>query len=423
MILKRILSVFTLAIVLISSANSQPGKNKQDQLYIGSSRMDITPPVGIKLAGYEQRNGPSTAVHDPLYAKILVMEVNGQRIAFITCDLASYASQKVLDEAKAKYNIPNVLISYSHTHSGPNLRDNEEYAASIATKMIEGLGNAVKNMYPAWISAGTKTFPQLGYNRITGKSGDIALWRNPERIPYGPVDPEAGVIRIDDESGNPRVIMMMYACHAVVNHHTYDVSADYPGVATKKVEDTFGKNTMCMFIQGGAGNINPLFMSVTNEKDPTKPRTDYSMIEKMGGLLADEVIETAKSIVPEKNEPASIKVMADSIVFNGRFKPQHLNIHMSAVLINDKIGIAAVPGEFFVQHQLYWKANAEVKYPFFFGYTYSGGAIPGYVPDVRSASYGGYGANVTTNIEVGGGEKIMLKEVENLFRLRGILKN
>lgn len=416
------LSLFFLIVFGISAiAASQTAKNKKDQLYIGYSRMDITPPVGIKLAGYEQRSGPSTDIHDPLYARVLVMDINGLRTAFITCDLAGYASEKVLGAAKEKYNIPYVLISYSHTHSGPNIRDNENYAKSIEDKMIEGLGIASGKMFPAYVSAGSKTFPQLGYNRITGKSSDIALWRNPERIPYGPVDPEVGVMRFDDESGTPRIIMMMYACHAVVNHHTYDVSADYPGVATKKVEDAFGKNTMCMFIQGGAGNINPLFMSVTNDTDPSKPRTDYSMIDKMGSILATQVIETAKTLSADKNEPASLKVMADSLQFRGRFKPQDMNVHITTILLNNKIAIAAVPGEFFVQHQLYWKQNAEMPYPFFFGYTWCGGSSMGYVPDIRSASYGGYGANVTTNIEVGGGEKIMMKHLENLYRLRGIL--
>jgi uncharacterized protein (UPF0371 family) len=39
-----------------------------------------------------------------------------------------------------------------------------------------------------------------GYGRLLGN--------NTERIPYGPVDPDVGVIKVEDENGNPRVILI-----------------------------------------------------------------------------------------------------------------------------------------------------------------------------------------------------------------------
>jgi hypothetical protein len=409
-----------LLIVFDQYARSNPPSG----LLVGTAKMNITPPVGIKMSGHAQRTLPSQAIHDSLYAKVLVLEADGQRTAFITCDLIGYNNKKVLDIARQKFNIPNVLISYSHTHSGPNLGDSDNYAKLVEKAMIDGLGKALKNQFSGKISAGFKTFPQLGYNRLTGRRKEPAMWRDYEKIPYGPVDPEVGVIKIEDEKGNPRVILMQYACHAVVNLQNLDISADYPGVATKKVEETFGKNTMCMFIQGGAGDINPLFMSWPGSvNDEPVLNTDYTQIEKMGNLLAQPVIETAKAISPKNIEKASIKIMSDSLKFKSRTaKGREFNIHITTILINNEIAIAASCGEFFVKHQIFWKQNAEVPYPFFFGYTYSSGGSPaGYVPDIRSAAYGGYGAD--SNIEVGAGEEIMLRHLQNLYRLRGILKN
>ncbi len=70
--------------------------------------------------------------------------------------------------------------------------------------------------------------------------------------------------------------------------------------------------------------------------------------------------------------------------------------------------------------QRIWKEQADVPYPLFYGYTFSnGGTWAGYVPDVRTAAYGGYGADVTTNVEVGAGEKIMLRHLVNLYDLQG----
>ncbi len=397
-------------------------------LFVGAAKIDITPPVGIKLfGGYGQRDKePSLSIHDPLYARFLVLDVNGYRVAIITCDLIGYGNKSISDIAKERFNIPYVLICSSHTHSGPNLNDSESYAHSVEKAMINGLDEALKNMFPAQISAGYTTFPQLGYNRLTMREDGHrqALWETWDRIPYGPVDPEVSVIKIEDNNRNPRVILMTYACHAVVNTQNYDVSADYPGVATRKVEKAFGNNSICMFIQGGAGDINPLFRS-PNAHPPTDT-TDYTQIEKMGSILANEVIKIVKSLPPQINEKTTLKAMCDSMKFTGRFdKNLTYNMQFTTILINDDIAIATMLGEPFSWFQLYWKEHAEVAHPFFFGYTFSsGGNSPGYVPDIWSAAYGGYGADSDQRaIEVGAGEAIMNKHIENLYRLRGIMRD
>ena len=53
----------------------------------------------------------------------------------------------------------------------------------------------------------------------------------------------------------------------------------------------------------------------------------------------------------------------------------------------------------------------------------TGGIKPGYVPDIRSAALGGYGADTKpTGIEVGAGETIMNKHVENFYTLNGLMR-
>ncbi len=74
--------------------------------------------------------------------------------------------------------------------------------------------------------------------------------------------------------------------------------------------------------------------------------------------------------------------------------------------------------------QTYWKQHADVPYPLFYGYTYSAAGVwPGYIPDIRSAAYGGYGADVTTRIEVGAGETIMQHHLINLYKLLGMWRD
>jgi hypothetical protein len=57
-------------------------------LKAGVAQIDITPPSGVPMWGYELRQASGTL--DPLYARVLVLEVGESRLAIITLDLATW---------------------------------------------------------------------------------------------------------------------------------------------------------------------------------------------------------------------------------------------------------------------------------------------------------------------------------------------
>ena len=74
-----------------------------------------------------------------------------------------------------------------------------------------------------------------------------------------------------------------YAAHAVVLGPTNcKYSADYPGVMQSTVERDV-KGAQVMFVQGGAGDINPLFMGRSGVE-----AQDFKVMQTMGELLAAE---------------------------------------------------------------------------------------------------------------------------------------
>jgi hypothetical protein len=402
-----------------STAPVSNGMSAGGELRAGTAKVNITP------------ESPQQPVHDPVYARSLVLEINGERIAFVSVDLGIYTSEHLVAACKEKFGIADLLLSSSHTHSDPG----KKYAAFYEEQIIKAVDAAVQNMFPARISAGHRSFPQLGFNRLIVRedghareswfSDDHYTSENPERIPFGPVDPEVGVIKIEDTQGQPRVIMMNYACHADVVCQNYAISADYPGAAARKVEEAFGTNLNCLFVQGAAGNIESLIIS-SRRTGPDDPfQTDYSTIDRVGGLLAYETVKLAKTLTPKSGDKTTIKRMNDCLKFTGRFdKNASFDIYISTILINDDIVIATVPGEPFVQLQLDWKKKVEAAHPFLFGYTWYQGTWPNYMPDIRSAALGGYGAdqNGPKMIEVGSGEAIMNKHLENAYRLSGLMR-
>jgi hypothetical protein len=130
---------------------------------------------------------------------------------------------------------------------------------------------------------------------------------------------------------------------------------------------------------------------------------------------------------PTPTQGPSLQLLEDSLHFTGRFnKKLDYNVHLSTIIINNTIAIAACPGELFVQLQLDWKKKMELAgvTPLLFGYTWSKGSWPGYIADVRSAALGGYGADQGENlIEAGAGETITTRQLTNFYRLNGLMRD
>lgn len=419
------MKIATVTLVLLFSA----GALGAAELKAGVARVEITPSTSMQMYGYANRKcGPSNGTHDPLFAKALVLEAGDTRLAIVTMDLGSIVSENLRRDVAAKLNIPVLLLSVSHDHSAPSYlpfggnptsgAEASAYLAELETKVFGIVRDASKAMFPARLGVARGSL-QLGYNRLLLRDDGRAraLFDNMERVPYGPVDPEFVLLRIDDISGNPRALMVHYAVHAVVMGTTScKYSADYPGVMQAMVEKQM-KGTQVMFVQGGAGDINPLFEGRSGNEE-----ADFKVMQTMGELLGAEVLKVNRTVKPLSGAAEPILAKSEVLTFNDRWdKDQKVDVGITTVLINHEVAIAAVPGEPMHKFQKLWKEQADVQVPLFYGYTYSsGGTWPGYIPDVRSAAYGGYGADVTTRIEVGAGERIMLRHLMNLYELRGM---
>ena len=409
------LTVLCVLMSFFSAANAGAAK----KLMAGTSKVNITPP------------NPRYPVHDSLYARSLILEAGDSRIAFVALDLGGYTNIPLAEKLKKQFKLQEVYFCPQHTHSsqaGP-----KEW---LEAQITNALKEASTSMFEARISAGYRTFPQLSFNRLIlredGRARESWLgddhYRavNPERIPHGPVDNSVGVIKLEDTKGNPKVILMNYACHPDVAWNNFEISADYVGYATKYTEEDFNNQVYCLFVQGGGGNQAPLFKD-GGRTGPDDPRpSNYDLIDRMGKLLSIETVKLAREIYPNPYDVADIKVKTDSLHFTGRHdKSLKYNVYFSVISINDRIAIAAVPGEPFIKFQIDWKREMQSNnvIPFLFGYTWNNGKWPVYLPDIRSAAYGGFGAdNGPGLIEVGAAEKIFNKLIENYYWMMGVFR-
>jgi hypothetical protein len=395
-------------------------------LMAGVARVEITPPVGYPMGGYAARQGPSTGIHDPLNATVLLLKADGVSVAIVSCDLRSFPSERIVTLARERKLADHVLIAVTHNHSGPMTWEDKSWPkpdaswyAETEDKILRSIEEVSKKLFPARVSAGSGEI-YLGHNRrkVEANGKVTMFWRNVEKLPTSQIDPTVGVIRVDDELGKPRVVIVNYACHAVVlGPDNRTISADYPGYLARRIEREL-PGALCLFTQGGAGDINPYL-----DKQPVA-ENGFAEAEKMGNALADEALKIIKRLKPQPNANTQLLAAAEVFEFRDRWDAtKTVKAGLTTLLINNNIAIATMPGEPFVDLQIAFRDKSEITNTFLFGYTYSaGGEWLGYVPTIRAAAEGGYGAGYNTRIEVGAGEAMIDRAIVNLFALTGKLK-
>lgn len=384
----------------------------------GVSRIDITPPAGHVMGGYSDRKGNAAGTHDPLYATVLVIESGDNSLALVTCDLRSFVSTRVGELAKQKFGITNTIISVSHTHSGPlTWEARTPWYAEAEDKMVEAIGKAKAAVFPATLEMSTGHI-YLGFNRRKIVDGRGTMWwRNAEKLPSHPLDPTVNVLSVKDAGGKRRAVVVNYACHpSVLGPDNLQYSADYPGAMKRYVESQVPGAT-CLFVQGGAGDINPY-----RDKEPVSGE-GFQAVEEMGQALGKAVVSTFAKAPRSVSGP--LRTASEITEVKNRWKPtDKIPIGWTAGAFGGSLCFAAIPGEPFVEHQITFREKAECTDAMLFGYSTSVGNVwAGYIPTILASVQGGYGADYNTTVEVGTGELLVDRAVVKLFQLRGLLKD
>ena len=416
------------------------------ELRAGVAKVDITPKTHEPLWGFEDRTDPATGTLDPLYARILVLEAGGKRLAIVVLDLGRSFGEPSLDRLKEMVSkssgISYLMLNATHTHGAPVIKDEydgvlPEWEQRALDGIAAGIKSAADHLQDARIGSGTGSV-FIGHNRLRVNDDGTVSWfeRNPTMVPTSPVDPTVTVLRVDDRNGVPLAILTNYACHPVViGSDNSQYSADYPGVTNRFVEKAFGGNVQSFFVQGADGDINPYY-AVTPMKENAIKLRDWT-----GEQLGQEVVRVAKGIQTVNDPSASIDFREETLHLKLRWAPEQfraallktfgaksleqmgspirpiIDARVTSVLIDKQIAIIAVPGEPFVDLQESWRARCPVATALFFGYT---NGYHGYFPTISAASRGGYGAaSASTWVEVGAGERMVDWALIQTYQMMG----
>jgi neutral ceramidase len=412
----------------------------------GVAKVDITPAAGIQLWGFSDRKTPATATRDPLYARVLVIEANGKRLALVTVDLGRPFGPASLDQLRraTQKDVTFLILAATHTHSAPAVLDQypngpPAWEAAALEKIANAVQEASKYLRDARIGTGYGT-TFIGHNRLRVNPDGTVTWfeRNLTRVATAPVDGTVSVLRIDGIDGQAIAILVNYACHPVIfGSDNVQYSADFPAAMARTVEDAFGGKPISFFLQGGPGDINPYYAVTPLEQDAVEMRA------WTGRTLGEEAVRIAKQIHTQPDNVSELQFAEDFVHVGMRWDPDKwreaqiavfgttsspfttppadIALPVTTVLIDKRIAMLTMPGEPFVEYQLSWHQRCPVPDAFFVGYA---NAYSGYFPTIRSATLGGYGAaNPATWVEVGAGDRMVDIGVIRVNQMLGRLRD
>jgi neutral ceramidase len=438
-------------------------ESKAPMMRVGAAAVDITPKPGTPMAGY-YRFRAVEGVRDPLYAKAIVLEQEGSLAALVTLDLVS-TSRPVVEQARELIRQQSgiaperVLISATHTHTGPQLpRDSlmDEitranapeglaYMKALPLWIAEAVAKAKAGLAPAGASAAIGKVQGISFNRRVLRDGSSqAIWQ-PRTIdqakerPAGPIDPDLGLLVFEraDEAKSPIAAYVNFAMHPTSLGGGQQVSADYPGVLTRLLSERNGGNLVALFANGCCGNINhtdyitgtrrtteqlgTALADVASKIWPQRerlttfaPRARSAMVKLERRRFSEAQIDKAKEIARRMlTESLGTVPMAEAVCILETVAKQEVPLEgeVQTIALSDELAIVALPGEIFVELGLAIKAVSPFRYTFIA--ELANGSI-GYIPNLEAYPQGNYEI-VSARGEAGSGERLV-EAALNLLR-------
>ena len=239
-----------------------------NNLKAGFATVNITPPLGIAVAGYYVPRYAS-GVLDELEINALALASGETKTLLITVDHCGIEQNLCNDYIKAisdATEVPaeNIIISATHTHTAPALErvtENElirEYTTFVGRKIVDAAQFALEDLKDAKMGYGKGTAPNVAFvRRYVMKDGSIKTnpgVNNPDIVrPIGDTDESVNVMRFDREDAES-IVYVNFANHPDVVGGC-KISADWPGLLRGTVEKILD-NTKCIFFNGAQGDVN-----------------------------------------------------------------------------------------------------------------------------------------------------------------------
>jgi hypothetical protein len=243
-----------------------------------------------------------SGVHDPVYARALVLDNGKTKVAIVVLDLLHLMIDNGLQRDVAnglkipvENVLPNVphdntslLISHNLANSVGKDPDRDSPAFALMRKgVIEAVREADASLQPARVGFGTGK----AYVNIQGNN------------PGGPSDKTVSVLALIKPTGESIASYTSYAVHSIVMYRSVMdggkvyMSSDLANWTSKYVEDHF-PGAVSVWDLGSGLDQSPLFTSRAGqgEEDHNEDSAGWALLDSQARRLGAEFVRVAKTV-------------------------------------------------------------------------------------------------------------------------------
>ena len=267
---------------------------------VGVAQIEVTPDVGIDLAGFAVRPQPSTGVQDPLYVRALYLSAGPEQLLWLHGDLLS-VSDVLADRIRTRVatqtglDYSRIWISTTHTHSGP------------ATFPQNGTGRTDRR-YVVWLedqfqAAAVRALKNPERCVMTSVQGHCDLGVDRRKRSSAHTDSRVGTLGWRRPDGSFKAVLLTYSMHPVCLRGDL-ISADWPGVAAKLLSESLPGRPVILVLSGACGNVNPPCVGV-----------EVGQVRQWGQQIVEAILPELTVAAPEvaANDQPVLKVIGASL--------------------------------------------------------------------------------------------------------------
>ena len=372
---------------------------------------DISCEVGALLAGYGP-NDVSTSKLDNLEANGLCVDDGTNKVLVVALDLLGIneeAIKPIRARLAGELGVPeaNVMLTCTHTHSGPCTRwtikrdavatkkmpADPEYLARLGDILAaetaklrdtEGWRECLLGYYSEYVDENRNR----RYTTADNCTAAAEYRRKLLDINTGIADKEFGTIALlEPGTMNPLYVVGNYAAHAIACHAPgkagYRITADYPGYFRRYIREELGAGAM--FVNGAAGDLVPK----GNELGVDGARqTGVALARAAIGSVIDIQRNSTRFVIDEPHVGGLIRTMETPLI--SRWKKllgrDSVTLEVQCIHFGD-VAFVGMPGETVCELGLEIKWHSPFRRTFI---AYLATDYCGYISPTSHVASGGY---------------------------------
>jgi len=404
--------------------------DSQGMYSIGLARADITPPVGIMLAGFAARKDPSDSVYDRLQAVAVAIDDDHTPLLIVGADLLGFyeLTPRIRAGITNATGIPGarIVLNGSHTHCGPCLRKADlarhgtldvDYLTQLVDKVVDIACQAWKERSPGILRFGAGSCTLGTCRRKPDPDAPGRVQRAMQPYYEGAHDHDVPVLTVESPAGILRGIVYSYACHPTSRGGT-SIGGGYPGLAHDYIEQQHPGVIPC-FLQGCGGDQKP--RPPETESGQFGQRTIEQVREigkELGGAVCDVIardglepvcgpVRVTQTMLDLETEPLDVewvrRNLDDKRDYVREWAQHNLALaeetalpitsivpfEMQTLAFGTSLVVVTLAAEATAEHGLQLKRELEPHFDHVLVLGYSNDIV-GYVPVKRQISEGGY---------------------------------